>query len=115
MGANGILRVTPVWSAGANNANAKTFRIRLGGISGAVLVSGSLASTISFQHVLLTRNRGAQNSQLNFSNFSTSGSAAPTSAVDTSVAQDLVFTAQLGSGSDTMTLEGYLVEILYKA
>jgi len=41
-----------------------------------------------------------------------SGSAVTTGAVDTSLAQDLVFTGQLANSADSLTLQMYLVELL---
>ena len=119
MGANGILRIWPFWSF-TNNANVKTARVRLGGIGGTQILNAVGANLGSIQQLQLLRNRNSQSSQVGIpaalGNLFNGTSGAPlTATVDTSVAQDLVFTGQLASGADTLTLESYLVEILYKA
>lgn len=119
MGANGRLRITVLASASLNNANSKTLRARLGGISGTIFGSSSLASVLSWQSQFIIRNRNSASSQVGFPSaanvFSNAGAAPVTASIDTSVAQDLVISGQLGTGTDTLTLEDYMVEILYKA
>ena len=118
MGANGILRITPLWSW-TNNGNTKTLRIRLGGISGTIFYALATTTSASQRGQTQIANRGAQNSQISqpdtMGAYGLSGTANKTGTIDTSAAQDLVITGQLGVGTDTITLESYLVEILYKA
>jgi hypothetical protein len=119
MGANGILRVTTLWSF-TNSGNNKTLRVRLGGIGGKDFFNPVITTNAIIQTQTIIRNRNAQNAQASFaagmSNaFTTSTAGVVTGTVDTSAAQDLVFTAQLANAGETITLESYLVEILYKA
>lgn len=115
LSANAQVRVTTAWTV-TSNANAKTARVRFSGGAGTIVWAGSLASTTFIQHQLIIANRGATNSQVctapGTGQAYTVGTAAVTSAVDTSVAgTTIVITAQKGVNTDTMTLESYLVEI----
>lgn len=116
MGANGAIRVWTLWTVN-NNANSKTARVRFGGIGGTQYMVLSLASTVTQQHVILFGNRNAANSQVGFNSgiataFGITTGAVTTSAIDTTSSTTIVITAQKGTGSDTMTLEAYLVELL---
>lgn len=117
LGANGILRISTAWSC-TNNANNKTARLRLGGIGGTALMAPVL--TTSGAYIQRTvHNRNSQSSQIislgasSVNSFSTGTPA--TAAVDTSAALYVVITGQLATGTDTLSLESYLVEILYQA
>jgi len=122
MGANGQLRIITLWSM-TNNANNKYPRIRLGGISGTIYLGATQSSVASQKTQTIIRNRNSQSSQIGFAASGTLGAygvgpttvANVTSAVDTSAAQDLVISGQLATGTDTLTLESYTVEILCKA
>lgn len=114
LGINGAIRVTTLWSF-TNNANNKTPGVSLG----ATQVFGPvIASQASMQGVAFLRNRGVLNSQVaNALGAGSVGSgsstlAVGTFAIDTSVAQNLTITGQLATSTDTMTLEGYTVEVL---
>ncbi len=116
MGLNGQLRVTTLWTVN-NNANAKTGRIRMGGIAGTQAMALNMASTVTYQLMTIIRNRAAINSQVfqvvtASSSFTNSGGAVGTSAVDFSAAQDLVISIQLANAGDSMTLEAYTVEFI---
>lgn len=116
MGLNGVLRVTTLWSY-PNNANTKTLRVRFGGLAGTVIATQAATTTASYQETFTLGNRNAANSQVgNAANLSGkvggTSSALITAAVDTAAAVDLVFTAQCGNATDTITLEGYIVELL---
>lgn len=50
--------------------------------------------------------------QASLTSFGTAAVAVVTGAVDTSVAQDLVISGQLQVGTDTMSIEEYLIEML---
>lgn len=100
-----------------NNANAKTVRLRLGGIAGTdYLTAQNLASAAAFQFGGVIGNNAATNAQKG--NVDLGGATAlfagpnVTGALDTSVATTLVITAQKGTGGDTVTLESYLVELI---
>lgn len=119
MGANGVLRITALWSV-TNNANAKTIRMRFSGAAGTVFYSQGLASLVSAHQMVLIRNRNSQSSQVGFAaavaaTFTTTTGSPTTASVDTSAATTLLFTVQKATGTDTMTLESYEVEVLYKA
>lgn len=118
MGANGSLRIWTTWSVN-NNANAKTGRIRLGGISGTAHQTGQFVSSLAGNEVLLISNRNSQASQLSQQNstspFGTNGNGNNTGTDNTANALDLVISGQLANSGDTITLERYIVEILYKA
>jgi len=112
LGLNGVLRITALWSA-TNNANTKSCVYRLGGTP---ICSTGITSFASYQDQRNMRNRGALNSQINFvgaASFGSGSGVAPlATAIDTSVDKTLTLTAILTNTSDTVTLEGYTVEIL---
>jgi len=116
-GPNGLTRVTTKWTI-PSNANTKTPRIRLGGVSGTVVATVShTTNTTAFLQVDI-ENRGATNSQFSQPRGNRGTDTVMTvfapvaSAVDMSVAQSVVISGQLGSAGDTMTLESYTVELL---
>lgn len=116
MGANGVLRVTSLWTIN-NNANVKTARVRFGGTAFHAI---GLASLLSGQLVTIIRNRNSASSQVGFASgastsFTSTTGANVTAAIDTASAANLTFTVQKATGTDTMTLESYEVEVLYKA
>ena len=115
MGPNGVIRVQLLWTV-TNNANAKTLRIRLGGIGGTAHMTISGASTVSVTAHRVIANRNSQSSQVSSSAattaFGNGAAAVVTGAIDTSASQTLVITAELGNIADTVTLESYLVELL---
>jgi hypothetical protein len=114
MGTSGGLHIYATWTY-TNSVNNKMPRIRLGGIGGTVLSGQTLTTTSLFNDFRRVRNRGVANSQVASNGASGSvpfGAAAislPALSVDTSVTFDLVFSAQLALGSETMTLESYEV------
>ncbi len=113
MGVNGGVRIYAYWSA-TNNANAKTVSFRLGGTL--VAATGSIANNLSMCNFQEIRNRGAFNQQMVRQNpsgpFGAATGAIVNIAVDTSQTQNLTLTATLANAADTITLEGYTVEIL---
>lgn len=114
LGPNGVLRVTALWST-TSNANAKTIGAEFA--SGGTILNAAAASTASIQTKTILRNRNALNSQVSMTPANTSGAgidgnAVATFAVDFSVAQTLNFFGTLGNAADTITLEGYIVEVL---
>lgn len=98
-----------------NNANVKTMRMRLGGIGGTDFWTGTnIASQARYLFDGFIQNRGATNSQASaFISGATalSSSTITTGAIDTSVATTLVITAQKATGTDTVTLEHYYVQL----
>lgn len=118
MGPNGALRVTTVFSVN-NNANSKFANVRLGGLSGALYWGANLANNLSQRNMLTIHNRNSQSSQVGGVAFGAMGTpqttGVTTSAVDTSAAVDLVISGALANAGDTITLEAYIVEVLYGA
>ena len=112
LGANGKLKIYPLWAT-TNNANVKTLRV--------VLVGGTL-TTMTSQSVpnnsglLIIRNINSESVQKCSSGLvagigSSFGSiASPT--VDTTAATIITITGQLAVGTDTMTLEDLFIEVV---
>lgn len=121
LGLNGGLRLVTLWSMNSN-ANVKTVRARLGAtaLGGSAWLANATGplNNVSFQnpaHVI--RNRGVVNSQVCFpaangSVGASSGTALSTFTEDTSVATIVAITGQKATGADTLTLEGYTLELL---
>lgn len=120
IGASGILQVRSFWTVTANT-NTKTARARLGGLAGTVVGVSPAWNAAAVTNPAMTNtimNRDSVVSQFCNNLCSRSSDlleqvqANITTAVDTAVAQDLVLTGQLGTDTDTITLEGYIVELL---
>jgi hypothetical protein len=121
MGPSGILRVTTIWSY-SSSANAKNLRYRLGenDLTGAQLMNVTATATLGGLLQRLIFNRASQTSQVtqalgNAASFGTFAAAPLATTVDTSIEQSLVISGQLVSAGETLTLESYLVEVLYGA
>lgn len=118
MGPNGVIRVTYIASH-TNSANNKIIRVRLGGLSGTIYMSDTVTTTSSTRASRMIHNRNSQASQISFPSgvggFGPTGSALITGTVNTAVAQDLVITALLADVGETIAIEAYTVEVLYKA
>lgn len=110
VGPNGVLRITPLWSAPVN-ADSNTYRCR---VAGTVLFATTLANDGSFSPIITARNTGSALVALGGTSLGVGGSGSvPTSlAVDMTAPQSLTITAQLASAADTVTLLGYTVEVL---
>ncbi len=111
MGANGKLKIYPLWST-TNNANIKTLRLNIGGMLCSTMVSQSVPNNSG---LLIIRNINSESVQKCSSGLvagigASSGSiASPT--VDTSAATTITITGQLAVGTDTLTLEDLFVEL----
>lgn len=118
MGPNGALRISSNWTV-TNSANNKSLRIRLGGIGGTQFLLQVLTGSIAVSDLRMIQNRGAANSQVGgpaqMPATTLSGTACVTSAVDTSVSTTLVITGQKALAGEVLTLESYLVELIYGA
>lgn len=123
MGPNGTLRIWTSWTY-TNSANVKTIRVRFSGAAGTQFFSRGETTTAIANNVTTISNRNATNSQvsggtangtLTVTGLGTSTGAIVTGAVDTTVATTLVITGQKALDSETLTLERYLVEVLYGA
>lgn len=117
IGTNGLLRIWTTWTCN-NDADDKIPRIRLGGISGAIIFSQTLTTMVAATAITVMQNRNAANSQYSTSLVArgTDGLvttvATGATAADTATALDLVITGQLESATtDNLQLEGYVVEL----
>lgn len=115
----GVLEVISLWSM-TNNANTKTPAVKLsttGGITGTTIVASGFASVPGWQSYARWANR-ATNSQIGFTtsaftSYATSGGANATGALDTTAQLFVNFTGKCNtSGTDTITLESYIVRVL---
>ena len=112
MGANGKLKIYPLWAT-TNNANIKTLRAVFGGSTCTTMTSQSVPNNSGLVIIRNTNNEAAQkcSSGLVAGIGASSGSiASPT--VDTSAATTLVISGQLAVGTDTLTLEDLFVEVV---
>jgi len=116
MGANGMLRITQVWSFTAT-ANAKTMRTRFGGTQHNVFLVNTAVANSRFQLEIHNVNSAAvqKGAQANTGGWTGTTSALTAGAINTALAQNITLTAVLGLSSETMTLESYTVEVLYQA
>lgn len=111
MGPNGSLRIKTK-SSYTNSANNKTFKISFGGTS----VISVVRTTANTDYWLFTiDNRGNAASQLAANSsipVGASGSVFGLLAIDTTVDALLTITGTLANTGETITLEGYTVEVL---
>jgi hypothetical protein len=111
--AQSLIRVTTQWTNN-NNANDKTNRIRLGGLSGAVMGINIQTTIISRREQRDIVNRGS--TQVGFpggtGGWATSSSSPASASVNLVTGADLVLSGQLADAGDTLTLEYYLVEVI---
>lgn len=114
MGPSGVLRITALFTV-TNSANNKTLQVKLGGTS---FFAPVLTTSASAQAVVFIRNRGVQNSQIAAAPTGTtfgigaSTVANVTGAVNTALTQPLIITGTLANTGETITLEGFAVEVL---
>ena len=112
LGANGKLKIYPLWST-TNNANIKTLRAIFGGSTCTTMYSQSVPNNSGLLIIRNTNNEAAQkcSSGLVAGIGSSTGSiASPT--VDTSAATTITITGQLAVGTDTLTLEDLFIEVV---
>lgn len=114
IGANGVLRITSFWSC-TNNGNTKTARHKLGATTIASAAVTTIANILVESKTIAANATNAQNTLAFFprgTDMLLSGAFA-TSAIDMTSAQTLTITGQcVTSGTDTITLLGYVVEIV---
>jgi hypothetical protein len=113
MGKNGRLQIRMMWSY-LNNANAKTIKVRFGGI--AFAYNAGLSSQAGANIIVDIINRGMTGSQIMTPinvGGTISGLTQPfgTSNVDTTIDQLLTFECTKSVGTDTAILEAVFVEI----
>lgn len=113
--ANGCLRWRALLSEN-NNANNKTWNVRLGGIGGTVYFTRNGLNTTGMTVDGFICNRNSASSQIGsltsgMTHTGTVFTGAPvTSSVNTASSTTLVITATKATAGDTMTVESYLVE-----
>ncbi len=113
MGPNGKLRITTFWSFTAS-ANNKTPRIKFGAWAfTSVPTAANQTSTRLYTEI---GNRGATNSQVgmpaNYPGWGNSAGTLVTGTLNTLNPLDITITGQLAAGTETITLEAYLVELI---
>lgn len=116
MGANDALRIRSLWSC-TNSANNKQFMTVFNGAAGTTFWSTGQTTITILPNEHIIANRNATNSQVglnsgNSSGWNTSTSTLVTSAIDTTVAVDLLFRGQMAALAETITLEYSLVELI---
>ena len=107
--ANGVLVITALFSM-TGSTNTKTLKVKLGGTVFSTTTITASASTISQSSSLAIHNRNSQSSQVAYSG--STSAAVITGVVDTSVNQTLAITGQLALGTETITLESVVVEVM---
>lgn len=116
IGNNGRCRITALWRNDSNNGNNKTFRVKLNGTGGTSYMAIAVTTALSLQTITIIRNRGAQNSQVGANSgnagVGTSTSTVATSSIDWSATKNIVLTAQLANGADSVALDDYIVEVM---
>lgn len=119
MGPNGTLRIFTSWTY-TNGADDKILRVRFSSVSGTVYHQTTATTTATQSILTQISNVNATNAQKSGSasaltGFGGSSGAIVTSSVDTTAATTIVITGQKETAGDTLTLERYLVEVLYGA
>jgi hypothetical protein len=112
IGANGKLKIYPLWST-TNNANVKTLRAIFSGSTCTTMTSQSVPNNSGLVIIRNTNNEAVQkcSSGLVAGIGASSGSIAATT-IDTTAATTLVISGQLAVGTDTMTLEDLFIEVV---
>lgn len=114
LGLNGGVEISASWSF-TNSANSKTVRERLGGLSGTALLSSAQTTQVQVIDVQrVVRNRNSASSQVcspssGILTGGTSSGSVLTGAINTAVAQNVVFTGQLANTGEQINLETYSV------
>lgn len=111
LGSNGKIIVYPLWTM-TNSAGQKNFKLKLGGQP---CYQVGLTTSAHSASLLLVRNFNSVSAQKTSSGLSAglgvTTATISNTTVNTAIAQDLTITGQLANGTDTMTLEGFFVEI----
>lgn len=114
IGNNGSVRITSHWSY-PNNANNKTLAVAFGASN---VMQTLVTTTQTFTDQRTVDNRNSASSQVcintGATSFGPSSTAATTTAINTANAVVVNFNGTLGSGSDTITLEAWTIEVFYK-
>lgn len=112
IGTNGKVKFYPLWS-NTNNANAKTLRVVLNGVT--TVYTATSQNSVHNSGLLILRNFNSETIQRMSSGMvaglgSTTGSIAA-ATIDTTVPLTVTVTGQLANSADTMALEGLFLEI----
>ena len=112
MGANGKLKIYPLWAT-TNNANTKTLRALFSGSTCTTMPTQSVPNNSGLVIIRNTNNEAAQkcSSGLVAGIGSSTGSIASIT-IDTTAATTVTITGQLAVGTDTLTLEDLFVEVV---
>jgi len=112
IGASGKVKMYPLYSM-TNNANSKVLRVKLGG---SMAFYAAVSNSDHSSALVIIRNIGSESVQKSsttvVSGLGNIGTALNTLAIDTSVATTITITGQLTNSADTMTLEGFFMEIV---
>jgi hypothetical protein len=114
LGSNGLIRVKGRMLC-TNNANAKTLRVRLGGISGTIVFSAAAANSayVTFSCEIGNTATNVQSTVGDYVKDATPVSPVGiASAIDTTALQNLVISGQKATAGDTCILLNYAVEII---
>jgi len=115
-GTKGLVRVGSVWSY-TNNSNTKTTRVRYAqavGIAGTqlfILAATTTGAVVDLRYLFWNNATNAQKGSAGANAVGTAISL-NTFAIDSTQDSYLSFTGQLGVNTDTITLEGYVVELV---
>ncbi len=111
MGANGKLKIYPLWAT-TNNANIKTLRLNIGGMLCSTMVSQSIPNNSGLLIIRNTNNEAAQKCSSGLvAGIGTSSGSIASTTIDTTAATTITITGQLAVGTDTLTLEDLFVEL----
>jgi len=113
MGISDVLEIR-AWGTMSTNANSKTIRVKFGGTQ----ISGLASTSKSNWHVVsYVANRDSASSQTSTSemtqNFTTTNATVidnATPSINTASSVDIIITGQLANGSDTVTVNGWLIK-----
>ncbi|WP_141703719.1 hypothetical protein [Methylobrevis pamukkalensis] len=125
MGPNGALRISALWQY-TDSATNKILRARTAaaggdGLTGHTVAEVTVSTTRTFIDTRIWRNQNSQSVQAGFRAAATNAIAGTattdyaTGAQDTSVDFDVVFTAELASGSANAQLVWWMVEVFHGA
>lgn len=115
--ANATIQASALYNY-TNSASTKTMRIRLGGIAGAAYFSQAATTTLSVQQMAVIRcittgTQKAQTGAVPAFTAAQSSTANTTSSVDMTANTTIVFTGQNTNTGETVTVRGYVVEIIF--